>query len=233
MNQKIVVIIGMLCFLSGAMNSQVRIELNAPDTLPFLVEVNGHPINVHPCVKLVFDADTSGKCVFGFSFPNERSSNFEQSITLKKNTWTAFDLAMVKGAYKFVLGSESSFTPRALTEALNNDTIPATGSDEHLACDHLAGTAEFEFMIEETRQVAFESRKLEMMKRFFESYCVRCEQLRFMIAQYSQEDYKLSLIQAAIGHLADPMKLHHLADDFFLERNKQLVLDIATAQSSK
>lgn len=213
-------------------SAQVRIELNAPDSLPFLVKVNASPINVQPCIKVVFDLDTSGKCQFSIQFPSNASLSFEQSITLKKNTWSAFDVGMAKGNLKLILGSESTFTPTnqpvvSIEPGVNPDTEWAAG------CDKLAGTAEFEFMIDETHQVAFESRKLEVMKKFLESYCVRCEQLRFMIAQLSQEDYKLALIQSAVGHLADPTKLHHLADDFFLERNKQVVLDIATAQSSK
>ncbi|MFM7729942.1 MAG: DUF4476 domain-containing protein [Flavobacteriales bacterium] len=221
------------CFvLAQFANAQVRIELNAPDSLPFLVEVNASPINVRPCVKMVFDADTSGKCLFNIQFPANPNLNFEQSITLKKNSWSAFDIGMAKGNLKLILGSESSFTP---IHQPASSVEPTATADTELApgCDKQAGTAEFEFMIDETHQVAFESRKLEVMKKFLESYCVRCEQLRFMIAQLSQEDYKLALIQSAVGHLADPTKLHHLADDFFLERNKQVVLDIATAQSSK
>jgi len=210
-------------------NSQCRISVEAPDSLPFLLTLNETVINQAPVLAITFDQNLSGKVNFKAGFPRRPELSFSQVITIKKGTFMSFTIERSKGTLKFVLTGESEialpeFTSEKSTEGDNPQTV-----SNHTGCYPVADDLLYQSMLETVAAQHFESKKLEILSEFASTQCIRTEQLREMMGVLSQEDNKIALLIASKSHIYDPEQINDVLNEFFLARNKQKAAEIIEA----
>lgn len=244
-NKTLSIILLLTAFLvSTLLSSQTRVSIKAPDSLAFVVYVNDQKVNNIPCLSITFDQSEFGKINFKTEFPGHEKSNFTQSLSLKKNSSTFYEIEKYKGSMKLALKSESalevSITSAANTASIGSQEItsdiPAIASDSTsgsvagTGCSPEVSAELYQEMIQAVKENFFESRKLELMKNFISQNCVRVEQLRFMMSNLSMEDNKIILLKASNGRISDVNNLKKVEEDFFLQKNKAWVVEILNQQ---
>jgi hypothetical protein len=217
----------LLLALSIRGNSQCRIRVEAPDSLPFLFSMNETNINQIPVLSLTLDQPVSGKITFKADFPTRPELSFTQVITVKKNTSLEFAIERSKGTLKFILRSESEMIfPEVATSV--SDTSKAIAST-HTGCYPVADDAAYQAMLVNVEAQHFESKKLSLLSEFAANQCIRTEQLRTMMGILTQEDNKIALLMASKNHIYDPEQIRGVLNEFFLARNKEKATEIIEA----
>jgi hypothetical protein len=102
-----------------------------------------------------------------------------------------------------------------VTETPEEDYDGVTG------CTVPCSVPEFDMLKNELLNTFFEIKKLEKMKSFALTTCLRVDQLRFMLTQLEVEDNRLRLLEQAMNSVYDTSRLPLVLDDFFLEKNKE------------
>ncbi|MFN5621948.1 MAG: DUF4476 domain-containing protein [Flavobacteriales bacterium] len=210
--------------LTESLQAQVRISIDAPDSLAFLLTINEVAVNSYPVVSLELNVSTSGKTNLKAEFPERPTLNFSQVVNIKKGAAVAYSIERSKGALKFILTSESlqavnMQSPIETTPALiQSDTLIQEAA--HNGCFPLSDDQAYQDMHAAVDAQHFEAKKLNLMAEFAGKSCVRTDQLRYMMSKLSQEDNKLALLVAARDHIYDPERLKEVTADFFLARNK-------------
>ena len=213
-------------FGSHLAESQYRIHIESPDSLPFLFSLNEKKVNQIPVLSIMLDQPASGKINFKADFPSRPELSFTQVITIKKNTSVAFAIERNKGTLKFILKSETEmiFPAEFAAESVNDSTKTITS--KHTGCFPVADDAGYQAMVTNVEAQHFESKKLSIMCDFASSQCIRTEQLRTMMSILTQEDNKIALLQASKNHIYDPEQIRDVLNEFFLARNKQKATEI-------
>ncbi len=210
-------------------DSQCRIRVEAPDSLPFLFSMSERSINQIPVISMTLDQAISGKINFKADFPSRPELSFTQVVTVKKNTYLEFAIERSKGTLKFILKSESEM---AFPEVANTGSMAdssKTQGHRHTGCFPVADDAAYQAMLVNVEGQHFESKKLSILSEFASAQCIRTEQLRNMMSVLTQEDNKIALLLASKDHIYDPEQIRDVLNEFFLARNKEKATEIIEA----
>lgn len=216
------------------MLAQSRLTVKAADSLDFILYINEVAANNTPCLSLTIDKLPAGKVTLRATSDISQTLDILQTITLKKNSSAFYEIEKSKGAFKFVLKSESTLTildPKSpeISETKIAETIDSTASESSSDSDGCVGFTsqeEYKTMLSEVNNAYFETRKLEVMKQFISKSCLRVEQIRYMMSQLSMEDNKFLLLKESLSHISDTTNLYRTEADFFLEKNKARVNEL-------
>ncbi|MBX7052921.1 MAG: DUF4476 domain-containing protein [Flavobacteriales bacterium] len=237
---RIILFFGILVGCKG-IHAQTRFSVKAADSLDFLLTFDNNPVNNLSLLSLTMDKIASGKHVVKVAIPSKPEIQIEQTLTFKKNTSVFYDIEKSKGIYKLVLKSESTLeiqentainqpsTNAAPVQSTNVNVmqdIPTEATNESNGCGAPVLQEEYEAMMAEVNAHFFETKKLETMKQFNQTHCLRVEQLRFMMSNLTLEDNKYDLLKASMDHIYDRDKLKTVEADFFLEKNKARVYQL-------
>jgi hypothetical protein len=210
-------------------DSQCRIRIESPDSLPFLFSLNEKKVNQIPVLSIMLDQPASGKINFKADFPARPELSFTQVITIKKNASLAFAIERNKGTLKFILKSESEMIFPVEFAWVNANDSAQTIASKHTGCFPVADDAGYQAMLASVDAQHFESKKLSILCDFASSQCISTEQLRTMMSILTQEDNKIALLQASKNHIYDPEQIRDVLNEFFLARNKQKATEIIEA----
>jgi hypothetical protein len=216
--------------------AQSRINIRTANESDFILFLNDVQVNNIGVISLTLDNIAQQKVSLKVNFPAQPDKSFQQSLALKKNTAVYYDIEEVKGAYKFVLKSESSVVINPNKNAIENsssmvvnsweeETVVETTLENTNCPDFVDDQTMLEFMAE-MMEVRFESQKLSKMKAFVDKECVNAKQLGNMLLALSMEDNKLELLEYAHARVYDPSNLKGIDSHFFLERNKRKVMEM-------
>jgi hypothetical protein len=213
---------------------QSRLSVKAADSLDFILYINEVAANNTPCISLTIDKLPAGKVTLRATSSVSQPLDILQTITLKKNSSAFYEIEKSKGAYKFVLKSESTLTvsepispqisETKIAAAIDTTTIVETTNPD--GCNSLTSQESYKSMLSEVTNAYFETRKLEVMKQFISNSCLRVEQIRYMMSQLSMEDNKFILLRESLNHISDTSNLYRTEADFFLEKNKARVNEL-------
>lgn len=221
--------IATLLVISHGADSQCRIRLESPDSLPFLFSMGETSINQIPVLSITLDQPVCGKINFKADFPARPELSFTQVVTIKKNTYLEFAIERSKGTLKFILKSESEMAfPESVAIGALADSSK-TALPNHTGCFPVADDAAYQAMLDNVEGQHFESKKLSILSEFASSQCIRTEQLRTMMGILTQEDNKIALLLASKDHIYDPEQIRDVLNEFFLARNKQKAAEIIEA----
>lgn len=224
----LIVVVILLAFHSKA-SAQCRINVEAPDSLPFLLTLNDVAINQVPVLAITLNQNSSGKVNFKANFPARPELSFSQVITLKKGTFLNYTIERNKGTLKFVLTSESEIDLPEFSDVKNDDGIATVPDIQHKGCYPVVDDALYQAMLVNVGEELFESKKLTLLSNFASTQCIRTEQLRTMMSSLTQEDNKLSLLIASKNHIYDLEQISDVLNEFHLARNKQKATEILEA----
>ena len=205
--------------------AQSRLTLSASDSLAFICSLDGKTVNSAALSSLTIPGIAPGKHQVKITFYN--GSFHEQSLTLKDKMHYSYLFTENKGVWKFVISSEVSYQPAALTGlAITTDSTvvvetPVEVYDGTTGCTAPCSAPEFDVLKRELENTFFEIKKLEKMKAFALTTCLRVDQLRYMLVQLEVEDNRLRLLELAVNSIYDTSRLPIVLDDFFLEKNKE------------
>jgi hypothetical protein len=228
----LIVFIGCIAMVQA----QSRINIRTANESDFILFLNDVQVNNVGVISLTLDNIQQQKINLKVNFPAQPDKSFQQTLSLKKNTATYYDIEEVKGAFRFVLKSESSVVINPNKNAMDLTTTMGEGSWaeesivevalENANCpDHASDQQMLEFMAE-IMEARFESQKLTKMKAFVDKQCVDATQLGNLLLALSMEDNKMELLEYAFAHVYDPSNLKGIESHFFLERNKRKVLEM-------
>jgi len=214
--------------------AQYRLTIDAPDSLAFLLHINGTPINYLPIVSVSLHGALAGKTNLKVEFPEQSVLNFSQIVTIKKGSSVTYSIDRSKGALKFILTSESILTFDAALATTEENILQTTNTVadhiEHNGCHPLVDELLYQEMIAMVDAQHFESKKLIVMTDFATTSCMSTDQLRYMMSKLSQEDNKLALLMAAGHNIHDRNNLPEVSNDFFLARNKSKAIEIIATE---
>jgi hypothetical protein len=224
-NRIIIALLMGFALIPAYSEAQSRLTLSASDSLAFMCSLDGNAVNSAMLSSLTIPGIAAGKHQVKVTFSN--GSSHEQSLTLKDRMHHSYLFSENKGMWKFVISSEASYQPAALT-GLPVDTdstvvveTPAEVYDGTTGCPVPCSSQEFDLLKTELGNTFFEIKKLEKMKSFALTTCLRVDQLRFMLVQLEVEDNRLQLLEVAMNSVYDTSRLPLVLDDFFLEKNKE------------
>lgn len=244
-------LLGLVLLFPFASAAQSRLSIRAADSLAFMLILGETNFNSLPCLSVTLDMNDNPAQAVTLKVPSHPEIVITQSLVLKKNTAHFYEIEKKKGKWKLVLKSESTIelspagpvteadvspvqesatSPQAMNETPDQ---PADSTAQKGNCAAPVSVEVFEAMIREVDQNVFESRKLEVMKNFVSSSCIRVEQMRYMISRLSMEDNKVILAKAGIPHIYDLNNLYRIEEDFFLEKNKARVHELIITSGAK
>ena len=203
------------------MNAQSKVTISSPDSLPFIAVWNNVQLNQVPSFSITFREDMVGKVPVQLSFPSHPNLLVNQSVILKDQIATTFELDIVKGAHKLVPAAESSYTFSTINtpnqvpmnmESVVIDTLmlKAQANDQ----------SDYEALKTQIASQSFESRKLENIQTYLQTHTISIEQLRYLMAQLSLEDRKLELLRTALPFVSEKSRLNEILEEFLLDKNK-------------
>ncbi len=217
--------------------SQTRITVRSANEADFLLFVNDVQVNSMGVISVTVDNIMTPKTTLKAVFPAQPDRTFSQPLVLKKNTSVFYDIEEVKGAYKFVLKSESS----VVINTAKNDVVQVSSNTENPSvaieldnepelenqqCPKAATDGELLTLSSELMEVRFEGQKVSKMKTFVNNKCISVEQLEVLLLTLSMEDSKMDLLEHAISRIYDPSNLKGIENNFFLEKNKRKVIEL-------
>jgi hypothetical protein len=217
----------LLVLIAVVAHSQSRLTLSAPDSLAFRFALDGQEVSSALLSSLTLPGVPAGKRTIRMSFGD--GSAHEQALTLKDRIHYTYEFRQTRAGWRLQILSEVAWTPSSpsgIAVSAASDSVSVlsetseTGGDEG-GCTPPVSEARFEQLRTELSQIAFESRKLEAMRKFVLAECIRTDQLRYLLAQLSMEDYKLKLLEDARTRVFDPSRLARVLDDFYLEKNRE------------
>ena len=215
--------IAALCHRSSL--AQSKITIASADSLPFIATWNTTVLNQTPVYSITFREDNVGKIPVLMSFPTRSEITIQQTLVIKPNMAVVFEVSMIKGTYKLVPASENTYAfvnstlPVAAPPATSN--LDAVSSTDSLQTGASASQEAYEQLKTAIAQQTFESRKLALIQTYLQNESINIDQLRYLMAQLSLEDRKLELLKMAIPKVQDKSRLHEVADEFLLDKNKE------------
>lgn len=205
-------------------SSQVKLTVQAPDSLAFLASVDAVVLNNVPSTSLTTIQHPLGKHVISLQLMNGQTAQLP--VLWKQPCSVVYEVRWVKSTYKLTLVSESiSATPAPVEPDTLSVQIPTTEVYEgKKGCELALNNELFSFYISEMRQLTFESKRVLFIKSQLPSMCIQVDQLALLLGEFELEDNRLSVIETALPYVYDQDRLSQLIDHFFLEKNKTKVL---------
>jgi len=220
-----------LVFMTNPMDAQVKLTVEAADTLAFRMKVDGQLITLSPVTSVSVPSLQAGKREVELSFSN--GTQFTQVLSLKDKVNYTYGFRETKGSFRLQILSEVNWTPTIATGLRNaiTDNGDDEGEEEVVliepgGCPDPVSENEFKALKKEMASTTFDAKRLEKMRGYVMTGCVRVDQLRYMLAQLEMEDHKLRLLQDAMGHVYDPSRLPAVLEEFFLEKNRDRAVNI-------
>jgi hypothetical protein len=193
---------------------QVTLDLQSKSH--FVLQVNGHVINQHPCERLVFDAVlTDGKCLLKTSLIGGEA--FEQQLTLKNGFKIDYQLGKdKKDKWKWMLIGETAIS----IDTTNINQIPSLESiyAGDRKCDLPVKEEEVEKWISDLKEVHRAEERLNRLKMSTNGRCLQVESVIQLLAQLELEDDQLSLLAACVSKIYDWDERKKIVEVFITER---------------
>ncbi|MFN8699460.1 MAG: DUF4476 domain-containing protein [Flavobacteriales bacterium] len=224
-NRIITVLLMGFTLIPACSEAQSRLTLTASDSLAFMCSLDGKAVSSTLLSSLTIPGIAAGKHQIKVTFSN--GSSHEQLLTLKDKMHHSYLLSENKGIWMFVISSEANYQPAMLTglAVAEDSTVVAETPEEDYdgvtGCAVPCSVPEFDMLKNELGNTFFEIKKLEKMKSFALTTCLRVDQLRFLLTQLEVEDNRLRLLEQAVNSIYDTSRLPLVLDDFFLEKNKE------------
>lgn len=206
--------------------SQVKLTVQAPDSLAFLASVDAVLLNNVSSTSLTAIQQPLGKHIISLQLLNGQTAQL--AVYWKQPCSVVYEVRWVKNTYKLTLVSESI---SATLAPLATDTLPAPNSTSKVyegkkGCDLALNEELFSFYVSEMRQLTFESKRLLFIKSQLPSMCIQVTQLALLLGEFELEDNRMALVETALPYIYDQDHLSQLSDLFFLEKNKTKVLTL-------
>jgi len=217
-------------FISVLAFSQTKLSISAADSLAFQLSINNQKINTIGCSDMTLIPVTSGKTLLKVEFSNPLIPAFEQSVELKPLMFQQFEIRRPKNKFLLFQIAESK-----IADSLNVLLNPATTDLDDVTpieeeryvgvkkCEEPMTTEEFNALKKNLESQTFEFKKFELLKDAFSIQCVTVEQLRYAITKLELEDNKVKIVELSKDNIYDFDRASSIAEDFFLERNKNKV----------
>lgn len=209
--------------------AQSKISIRAADSLAFYLTVNNEKINNKSCADITVLPVNSGKTTVRIDFANPQIAGFEQVVELKSLVFQQFEIRKPKNKFLLFQFAESKIADslNVLLNAPEADSIfiPVEKNDYSgvKKCESPMNAEEFNALKKSLEKQTFEYKKLEILKSTLALQCITVEQLRFVITKLELEDNKVKIVELSKDNIYDFDRAASIAEDFFLERNKNKV----------
>lgn len=209
--------------------AQSKISIRATDSLAFYLSINNAKANAMSCADITLLPVTSGKTTLKIDFANPQIAGFEQVVELKPLAFQEFEIRKPKNKFLLFQVAESKIADSLNVILRTNpiDSVASIQKDEiYLGakkCDMPMNSEEFNALKRSLENQQFEYKKLEILKSTLALQCITVEQLRFVITKLELEDNKVKIVELSKDNIFDFDRAASIADDFFLERNKNKV----------
>ncbi len=209
----LLIIAGFFSILSA--RTQVKYDFHS--NLPFRLKINGHWINQLPCERLVFEWRTQEKKCSIVTYLSEDDS-LVQSVVVKQGYQQSFEWQKVKDVKRWVLGSESPYTPDVAVV----DEIPLLDEvyQGNSKCAAPMSDAQFEQFLSSIMDSPMTAQRIKNVNFLSGGVCCTIEQCLILMSNFELEDDKLEVLSILAPHVFDWDNKQDLINSFFTERAK-------------
>jgi hypothetical protein len=223
MKSRGVVLVAFFLFQAFNVGAQSKLVVNAPDSLSFILFVDGVQFNTVPVSSIQVSKVNVGK------HNVKVVVEAQESIFLlnAKNLFShSFSVSVLNSKLELVPSGELKLQAKAF-QFWNNNAIPVASKDSvyvgKKGCESPASASTVDSLVNALQSKSFDTERKMIARMQLDADCFQVKDIVKIISTIELEENRMDCIVAALGHVYDLSAINGLLELVILERNKEAI----------